>query len=72
MLLDQVSYIKVAFNIMINGKVIYNRIPNESRTNPERIPKENKATQYAKTLTKILLLSKSQGIKPLNPSKSQG
>lgn len=23
-LLDQVSYIKVAFNIMINGKVIYN------------------------------------------------
>lgn len=24
MLLDQVSYIKVAFNIMINGKVIYN------------------------------------------------
>lgn len=61
MLLDQVSYIKVAFNIMINGKVIYNRIPNE-----------NKATQYAKTLSKIPLLSKSQGIKPLNPSKSQG
>lgn len=24
MLLDQVLYIKVAFNIMINGKVIYN------------------------------------------------
>ena len=35
MLLDQVSYIKVAFNIMINGKVIYNRIPNASRTHPE-------------------------------------
>lgn len=42
MLLDQVSYIKVAFNIMINGKVIYNRIPNASRTNPERIPKESR------------------------------
>ena len=35
MLLDQVSYIKVAFNIMINGKVIYNRVPNASRTHPE-------------------------------------
>ena len=72
MLLDQVSYIKVAFNIMINGKVIYNRIPNASRTHPEGIPKENKATRYQKTLTKILLLSKSQGIKLLNPSRSQG
>lgn len=44
----------------------------ESRRHPERIPKENKATQHAKTLTKILLLSKSQGIKLLNSSKSQG
>ena len=48
MLLDQVLYIKVAFNIMINGKVIYNRIPNASRTHPERIPNASRRNPEGK------------------------
>ena len=46
MLLDQVSYIKVAFNIMINGKVIYNRIPKESRKKTKRLDTKKHSQKY--------------------------